>query len=230
MPYSAGDSQQDLVIEGRRLADLLVEVARDDSGVPIDVVAHSQGGVVARLALDEAVREHRLPAEVATLVLLGSPQQGADLASVVAAGRAARDGAAIEDAIRLAFGLDLDPTSPAAGQLAATSDVVRLLDENPPPPGIVVTSIGAAGDPVVTANRTTVSGSASFHTVVPIWGPAAHDRLPGSGAATREIGLAIAGLPPTCRGLAQVAADLAVSEAISLAETSMAAGLRVALR
>jgi hypothetical protein len=228
--YTVAESQQDLVIEGRRLADLLGAVARNAPGVPIDVVAHSQGGVVARLALDEASVGHPVPSDVHTLVLLGSPQHGADLAAVAAAGRAARAGAAVEDAIRLTLGVDLDPTSPAAGQLAATSDVVRHLEASPPPPGVAVTSVGAAGDLIVTANRTSVSGPAAFDTIVPLFGPTAHDRLPGSSAATREIGLAIAGLPPTCRGLAQVTVDLVTSESLSWGESSIAAGLRVALR
>src|SRR6185436_13317100 len=80
----AADSQQDLRRSGRLLADLLARVAAASPGVPIDVVAHSQGGIVARLALATAPP----PATVRHLVTLGTPHGGANLASAaVAAGR-----------------------------------------------------------------------------------------------------------------------------------------------
>jgi hypothetical protein len=62
--------------------------------------------------------------------------------------------------------------------------------------------------------------------VVPLSGVRAHDRLPGSPAATREIALAVAGAPPTCRTLTEVAADAIVAQRIARLEAE--AGLIVA--
>ncbi|HEX5097214.1 MAG TPA: peptidoglycan DD-metalloendopeptidase family protein, partial [Acidimicrobiia bacterium] len=83
--YEARDTTGDFESAAERLADLLVAMAAARPGVPIDVIGHSLGGVVARLALAEAGARGRLPAEVATLVTLGSPHAGADLATAAVA-------------------------------------------------------------------------------------------------------------------------------------------------
>jgi hypothetical protein len=59
-----------------------------------------------------------------------------------------------------------------------------------------------------------------------VGGLRAHDRLPGTPEATREIALAVAGRPPTCRSFSEVASDLVVSERI--AQVEAAAGLAAA--
>jgi hypothetical protein len=88
------------------------------------------------------------------------------------------------------------------------------------PPAVRLVSVGARGDVVVPANRTVVAGAAS--TVVAVTGPRAHDRLPGSPEATREIALAVAGRGPTCRSLEDTLVDLVASERISRAESALA--------
>ena len=50
-PYGKADSQQSVDQSAQRLEDLLTQVAAAEPGVPIDVVAHSQGGIVARLGV-----------------------------------------------------------------------------------------------------------------------------------------------------------------------------------
>jgi triacylglycerol esterase/lipase EstA (alpha/beta hydrolase family) len=83
--FTSLDSQQSVGTSADRLSALLQSVAAAQPGVPIDVVAHSQGGVVARLAVERSGAEDRLPAEVDTLVTVSSPQQGAPLATAVVA-------------------------------------------------------------------------------------------------------------------------------------------------
>lgn len=219
--YDARDSQQDLFQAGRHLRELVDRVAAAHPGVPIDVIAHSQGGVVARLALEER-RAVGLPPAVAHLVTLGTPHEGADLASLVrAVGQTPAGDRAIVQAQR-ALGLELDAHLPAGHQLAATSPVIELLRAQPPPAGVRVTSIAARGDLVVPAGRTVVRGPQVDRTTVGLVGVGAHDRLPGSAEATREIALALADRPPTCRGLGAVLADLTVSEGISWTEAVLA--------
>jgi murein DD-endopeptidase MepM/ murein hydrolase activator NlpD len=222
--YDAVDSQRDLAESAARLTDLLRAVSAAEPGVPIDVVAHSQGGVVARLALQRAARAGDVPAGVQTLVTLGAPHQGAEVAAAVAAGRLSARGDAVEQRLQAVLGLDLDGALPAGGQLSPVSPVVAELAGGHLPPGIRFTSVGARGDLVVTADRTAVPEG--FATVVPVSGVRAHDRLPGTAAATREIALAVAGAPPTCRALTDVATDLVVAEGIARLEAR--AGLVVA--
>jgi hypothetical protein len=222
--YTAADSQADLRSSGDRLSRLITEVAEAEPGVPIDLVAHSQGGLVARLALEDGRRRGRLPGSVATLVTVGSPHQGADVAAGVQAGRLSDRGRHALSSLRSRLGVELDPDLPAGAQLAPGSDVIDELRALPPPASVRVVSIGARGDVVVPALRTVLAGAPS--TVVDVVGPRAHDRLPGSPEVTREIALAVAGRQPTCRALADVAADLVQSGRISRIEAGL--GLVVA--
>ena len=59
--YLPDDTQQDLRVSGRRLADLVEQVAAAHPGVPIDLLAHSQGGLVARLARRGVIPAITLP-------------------------------------------------------------------------------------------------------------------------------------------------------------------------
>ena len=62
-PYEKVDSQQSVDRSAQRLGDLLAQVAAAEPGVPIDVIAHSQGGVVARLGVVEAGAHGTLPSD-----------------------------------------------------------------------------------------------------------------------------------------------------------------------
>lgn len=78
--YTLGyDSRESLEAMASRLGDFVLEVI-ERNGLPaeakVDVVAHSQGGLVARLALEE----ERVRSRVATLVTLGAPHSGSHLA------------------------------------------------------------------------------------------------------------------------------------------------------
>lgn len=216
--YVAADSLGDLPTAGDRLAELLAQVAEAAPGVPIDVVAHSQGGVVARLGLSRAAARDALPGEVQTLVTLGTPHHGADLATAGVAIAATPRGAAVLE-VASAWGLPVSSRGAALGQLSERS----AISADPGgggqgaafPDRVRFTSVAARGDPVVAVPRTLAPGAAT--TTVSVLGPGAHDALPGSPEATREIGLAIGGLPPTCRSRADRLADVAVGHGIAAA-------------
>lgn len=214
--YGTLESQQDLEESGRRLSVLIDEVARAAPGVPIDVIAHSQGGVVSRLALRHGERTGTLPDEVDHLVTLGSPHQGADLATTIEAARLDPTVGATLDAARRSFGVELDPGLPAASQLSEVSPLVLGLADDPVPPGVAFRSIAARGDVVVAEGRTRAPGAT--HATVSLTGVSAHDRLPSSAEATREVALALGGRPPTCRSLHDVVVDVAVGDGIGLVE------------
>lgn len=200
--YSVEDTTVDLRTSARRLRDRLDQIARDNPGVPVDLIAHSQGGLVVREALwhEYDGADHRLP-PIAHVVTLGTPHHGADVATAAA---------------RILWGV---PVKGKAGrQLAETSDFIRRLNRRPLPPGVRFTSIASHADAVVAAPRSRLHDA----TNVVINGGGglahAHDRLPSSAAARREVALAVADRPPTCEDLAGQLANALTGSAIATAE------------
>lgn len=212
--YGAGDTQQDLHISGRRLADLVEDVAAQAPGVPIDLLAHSQGGLVARLALIELQERHGdgWLERVGLLATLGTPHGGADLATALSAINATPLGNLAFDGLEAVAGLDTEADGTDIGQMSETSDLIRELADHPLPPGLRALSVAARGDLLVPVPRTHLAGATEV--VVPVDGISAHDSLPGSPEANRELALALAGLPPTCTSFA--AALLAQVEGVAV--------------
>lgn len=219
--YRANDTQADLTESAERLRALVAAVAQANPGVPIDVLAHSQGGVVAGLALaGDGVSGP--PEEVANLVTLGTPHEGADLATAaLAAGFNPFNRE--HPARQVAEVLGYDPASPAIRQLSETSTISRSQPAGAVAPHIRVTSIAARSDLVVPSARSSIGGRPPI--VVPVGGLDAHAELPGQAVATREIGLALAGRSPSCRGLGEVLTGAVVGESISYVTDAVGAGL-----
>jgi alpha-beta hydrolase superfamily lysophospholipase len=210
-PYDGADTQVDIRLSGRRLRTLLERLQAEHPGVPIDVIAHSQGGLVARSALGASA-----PPGVANLVTLATPHHGADLATALARTSATPRGAAAATVARRLGGAGIDPSSVSVGQLAETSSYIRDLDSRPLPGGVRVTSIAARADAVVTSPRTRLRGATNAVVSVPELNQ--HSELPASAAARREVALALAGMAPSCRTLADALADEVVGHAIADAE------------
>jgi hypothetical protein len=190
--YTTADSETDIGAAGARLHALLVELGQRYPGVPVDVIAHSQGGLVTRVAL--AVPEG-LP-RVDHVITLATPHGGADLADLNRAVGDAPGGPLVQLGVREVSGGGVDPFSTAVGQLRTDSRFHDDLEHSPLPDGVQVTSIAASGDYVVPAPRAALDGATNV--VVPVSGLHPHDALPGSDAAAREMALALAGQRPTC--------------------------------
>ncbi len=224
--YVAADALGDLPSAGADLVRLLAEVARTAPGVPIDVVAHSQGGVVARTGIAAAAAAGDLPPEVANLVTLGSPHHGADLATAGAAIASTARGGAVLD-MAGALGLPVSGQSQALNQLSELSSLSANAGGAGPgvtmPDSVRFTSLAARGDPVVPVQRTVAPGAVT--STVSVVGVTAHDDLPGSPAATREIGLAVAGQPPGCRSTADRMIDQLVGHGVAGAHDAAGASL-----
>ncbi len=98
--YTSADSQAALEAVASRLADAVAAVAAANPGAPIDVIGHSQGGVVALRGLQIAASRGTLPAGT-HLVTIASPHRGdtardrcrSALTRSAARGRARRRGA-----------------------------------------------------------------------------------------------------------------------------------------
>ena len=224
-PYAPTDTEGDLRTSARRLRELLDRLARDDPSVPVDVIGHSQGGVVARAALaDEVDRgDARLP-PLGAVVTLASPHKGADLATAVGMLSHPPAGQVVLAAARQVPGTP-DPGSPAARQLSETSGFVRGLNERPIPKGVRVTSIAGRNDLVVPAPRSRLAGASNVTVSA-----RDHDSLPASPAAEREMALALSGMAPTCQGFGDAMADTVIGTHISRTEDALGAGLWGAAR
>lgn len=206
---------------GHRAEVLLQASEAAGADVRIDVIAHSQGGLVTRLALAELAWSHpEALSHVGVVVTLGTPHTGADLAGLVQAidenplDRPARDAA--QAVARLSISGD----DTVVRQLAPGSDLLTKLAYTPPPAGVTILSIAARGDLVVPSTRAHLDGATNI--VVAVDGVTAHDQLPGAAVTTREIGLALAGLGPTCQSAADAVIDAVGGGLVSNFEHALA--------
>ena len=228
--YGVADTTTDIRESGRRLRELLARLAAENPGVPIDIVAHSQGGLVARSALtDEGdPTDPRLP-EVNSMVTLGSPHLGAPAATAGAMLGYTDVGDKLLTATHLALPDQIDPAGTSVKQMAEHSEFLRRLNARPLPTGLKATSIGAREDLLVPAGRTLLSGA---HNVT-VSAPTVHDdhgELPGSPEAHREVALGLAGMAPTCQSFGDAMADAAVSGFIYATETGLGGGAFLAAK
>jgi Peptidase family M23/Putative serine esterase (DUF676) len=219
--YDSEATQGDLRGAARRLADLVEDVAAADPDATIDVFAHSQGGVVTRLALAELVERGVALDLLGVVTTLGTPHRGADIATAVAGANTTLTGNLGLDAAEAFLGGGIDPDAVAVRQLAEGSDVVRELAGERVPEGVELVSIAARGDLAVAAPNTEVAGATNV--TVPVSGWTAHGDLVASDEATGEMARALAGQPPGCEGWRDVVADVVVGHGISFAEDQMGA-------
>ncbi|HET6834202.1 MAG TPA: peptidoglycan DD-metalloendopeptidase family protein [Acidimicrobiales bacterium] len=219
--YEAEATQGDLHGAARRLADLVQDVAAADPGAAIDLFAHSQGGVVTRLALLELAERGVALDQLGVVTTLGTPHKGSDMATTVVGANTTLTGNLGLEAAESFLRRGIDPDGAAIRQLAENSDVVRELAVHGVPEGVQLVSIAARGDLAVAAPNTEVAGATNV--TVPVSGWSAHHDLVASDEATTEMARALAGQPPTCEGWRDVVADVAVGHGISFAEDQIGA-------
>ncbi len=205
--YTPRDSAGDIDVAGHRLASMLADVAaRVPEGTTVDVYAHSQGGLVTRVALEElASTDADALHRIGVVVTLATPHEGADLAGLVERVAAAPFGDDALDTGAALAGSDLRTDDAAIRELAPGSELLRTLGAETLPPGPHYLSIAAQGDPVVPSPDAHLAGAENV--IVPVNGLDAHAALPGSAAATREMALALDGLPPGCESAEDAVLD-----------------------
>ena len=218
--FSSIDSQQALDESATRLAALLSSVSRDRPGVPIDVVAHSQGGVVARLAIERSSASGRLPDEVSSFVTIGSPHQGAPLATTVTAvGLSGMGDVALANLRGSSATGPLDDRLPAIGQLSETSGVIAELHDRPFPDRVRFVTIAASGDLTVPGTAALDPAADARVLVETPIGPSVHGDQVRDPRVTREVALAVAGMGPTCRSFGSAMGAWATGEGVRASET-----------
>jgi hypothetical protein len=153
---------------------------------------------------------------VGLLATIGTPHEGADLATAGRAVGLVPGGSELLDAASSASGSGIDPSSRSVTQLSETSDLIVELGRTPLPEGLAAVSIAARTDLIVPVPRTRLEGATSV--VVPTASVGAHSDLPGDPRTTRELALALAGAPPACRDLAEAVLDQVAGRVIGTLE------------
>lgn len=111
--------------------------------------------------------------------------------------------------------------------MAEHSGFVRELNGRPLPAGVRFVSVATRTDWVVPVPRSHLDGATNV-VVDAGGGLLAHDELPASPAARREVALALGGAPPTCEDFADAYVDQLVGAAIGQAEDAGGLLLNVA--
>lgn len=201
--YRQSDTWGDLVVKAYALRNQLRATEARHPGREVDLIAHSQGGVVVdvfmQLVYDPA--DPTLP-PLGTVVTLSSPHLGDPLASVAHEVRSSKEGRRLLDA---AEGLAGGALPPSAGrstrQLAEGSDLIRHLWDRPLPDQMQVTSIGTPDDLVVPADRTEAPGAR--HVTSDPSGLGDHSAIVADPDVMRDVRLALEQRPPACVGWLQ---------------------------
>ena len=229
-PYAATDTTNDMRESARHLRELLARIEADHPGVPIDIVAHSQGGLVARSALTDEYdpADARLP-RVSSLVTLGTPHLGSPAATALTMAGHTNAGKLLLTEAHDLLPDEIDPAGTSVTQMAEHSEFLRRLNDRPLPQGLKATSIAAREDLTVPAGRTLVAGAHNVTVSAP-GHVNDHGRLPGSAQAQREVALGLAGMAPTCQSFGDAMADAAVSGLVYATESGLGAGAYVGVR
>lgn len=224
-PYGPVDTFAGVGPPARKLLELLLRLHAAEPTVPIDVVAHSMGGLVARSALTATGRTLQ---GIGAVITLATPHLGADAAGGArrlltgptapgwrAVGRFAAD-----------HGAGVDMTSVSVRQLAPGSVLLQeLAAAGPPVVGGPILAVGARTDLIVPVLRSRWPGQRAVTVDVAVLPTAAHGALPGSAAAARELRLALAGSPPTCRSGPERLLDALTGLGIEVATLAVAGAL-----
>jgi nicotinamide mononucleotide (NMN) deamidase PncC len=150
-PYRASDTWSDLVAQARSLGDQLRAFAVANPGREVDLIAHSQGGVVldAFLELEYDPADPTLP-PLGTVVTLSSPHQGAPLAQVATDVRASPRGRGLLDGVEQLAGGAIPPSGGrSTRQLDPRSPLMHRLRVRSLPEQIGMTSVSGTDDPLV---------------------------------------------------------------------------------
>ncbi len=224
-PYRPDDTVGDIHLAAERLADLVDAIVDERPGQPVDIAAHSLGGVVTRLALEILSERHGGSPPVSVVVTMGSPHRVPGLAigaEALAGGElpdlAGRVGVEVD-------GLELVDT-PVVAQLAGLDVDVDGRVAAPPPDGVRTLAIASANDTVVLAPEARWSGATNV--IVSGAGGAGHTEVVASEATHRAIELHLAGAPPACRSIVEVAAAATAGQ-VAVATTGWLAAHLAAL-
>lgn len=199
--YRPADTYRDLLAQARNLRTQLRAFAARHPGREVDLIAHSQGGVVvdAFLAYLYDPTDPRLP-PLGNVLTMSSPHRGATIARVAAEVGSGPNGRLV---LRAGTEISGGAVPPADGistrQLDPDGGFMRRLRDRPFPGLLDVTSIGATDDVVVDQLATERRGARSV--VVNPAGAGDHSAVVRDPGSMRAARLALELRPPECTGL-----------------------------
>jgi len=215
--YKPSDTWTGVLAQARSLREQLRAMQRANPGREVDLVAHSQGGVVVDvfLKLVYQAKDTTYP-PIGTVVTLSSPHRGAPLATAAAQVSASTSGRRALAAAAAAAGL---PPANALSmqQLAEHSSVLDDLGRHPLPDNLDYTSIGAPDDFVVPATQVELPGARTV-MVDPAGVVNEHDAITHDRRAMSAVRLALEGRPPPCISFPQAVRDAIEPIVITRAE------------
>jgi hypothetical protein len=229
--YTPADTEVAIHTSALRLGAQLRALERRDPGREVDLLAHSQGGVVVEEFLAH-VYQPTDPAypPLGTVVALSSPLFGDPIATAIAEIESSLTGAAELRAATAAVeeaGVHLpSPESQATHDLASGSPLMKGIKHAPLPSEVQLTAIGGATDPIVPATASSRPGAQSTVVWPGLLGP--HSAIVSDPAALRAARAAIEQKPLPCRSLASTVAAEVVATAIEHGEAfagKLAAGV-----
>lgn len=217
-PYSPTDTFQTVETSAAKLAQLIEDVAAARPGQPIDIAAHSLGGVVTRRAIEILEASGTLGA-VDVVITIGSPHGGTDLAT----GAVAISDSELASTVLEAIGGEAAEFHDADSVLdIAEAGGGGVIDPDPPPAGITVVAVAGSTDLVVPGTHAMWDGATNV--VIPtsiLDATSTHGDLPGMPEVQRELELALAGAAPRCVGLGDVLGSAVASTGISAVEDAV---------
>jgi hypothetical protein len=194
--YDRSDTHDSLRTAAARLAQQLRELHAREPGREVDLIAHSQGGVVvdAFLRWEYDAADPAFP-PIGTVVTLASPHQGAPLATT---GATLRENEAIRGVLDVTDDIRPGPPSDAKSvlQLSENSRLMRKLWAGRLPEHIDFTTIGGTDDIVVPANRIRVPGATEV--VVVVDGLNDHSAITSDDRSLQVVRSALELRPPPC--------------------------------
>jgi hypothetical protein len=208
--YRPADTHEPIENAARQLGDQLRMMQRAEPGKKVDLIAHSQGGIVvlAFLLLDYRPDDPTLP-PLGNVVTLSSPIRGAPGASLI--NLLAQSAAGRELLTRLGA-----PTGASVHELEEDSTFLRKLDRARLPEQIDLTTIGDSNDYVVPGSNAHRAGSAGFDVDAPALEP--HSEMLTDDRTLRAVRAALEHRALPCQTFAEAFDAATVPTAITRVE------------
>jgi murein DD-endopeptidase MepM/ murein hydrolase activator NlpD len=221
--YTAADTHGPIEIAAARLGRQLRAMQQEEPGREVDLIAHSQGGVVVDYFLthDYHPADPGLP-PLGNVVTLSSPHEGAPLATAGAQVRSTAAGRLVLDGAESFTPLP-PPSSPAVQELAEHSSFMEHLWDQGVPEHFDFTTIGASEDVVVPGTQISVPGATE--TVVAGDGLDEHNSIVSDSDALRAVRAALEGRPPPCVSITTALRSAVAPVVISEVEHTIGTGV-----
>lgn len=224
-PYSKEDTYQSLRESTKLLARQIEAIHALYPDRKIDLVAHSQGGLVAQYFLERFYNlDNPEGISIDHFVSIATPHKGADASQLYEQLSGTDQGRFLLEGWSAAaetWGLP-PPSSPAARQMAEGSGFIRDLNAGWDPSKVRTTTIAATFDFVVTPQHTRLKGAMNYTADLPnaLSSGWAHGNVVGAASTKQMVYNALAGAPSACTALRNAVADHGVGRVVSEVEDS----------